>query len=133
MSLRLSIYPVLDYALEEGLRFYPNTRLQFRRDYQLFSQIEGFPDECGSSAPPESVPAVKVSVHPLPKGVTVAFATDEGYDYSSTSPITGKPMVWASAGNLARLDNPHGGSVNRAVLAFLAGIHPDTVVILCWE
>src|SRR5689334_15649782 len=86
--------------------------LRFDRDQRLLSQLTREADPC--------------LVRTLPEGLKVGHYEDEGLRFDDADRY-GKPLTWTTSAEVQRLNLPDDLSDwNRAVLAFLAALPPDT-------
>jgi hypothetical protein len=77
-------------------------------------------------------PASPCLVHPLPEGLKIGCYQEEGLIYTATD-RSGQPLTFTTPADLARLRVPDDiDPWNRAVLAFLAALPPDTRIVLYW-
>lgn len=133
MGLRLILHPALNEgALIEGMDCYPANLLEMRRDFRVFDQLSNF----GSSRaiePEFRWTGEKIPTYPLPPGIRIALATEEGYNYCSADPLYREPLCYAFATDLARLEIPEDSEdPNKAILSFLQQIPGSTKVVLIW-
>ncbi|OAI41700.1 hypothetical protein AYO40_02590 [Planctomycetaceae bacterium SCGC AG-212-D15] len=98
--------------------FLATATLRFDRDSRLLSQLDSGATPC--------------LVRPVPDGLRVGHYEDEGLVFSTTDRY-GKPLTFTTPADLARLAVPDDVVPwNRAVLAFLLGLPPDTRLVLYW-
>lgn len=96
----------------------PTAVLRFDRDDGLFSQL-------GTDSEPGLV-------SPLPDGLSVANHDDDGLRYVSAD-ANGRPLTYTTSYELRRLRVPADTVPwNRAILAFLLTLPPDTRIVLFW-
>ena len=96
----------------------PTATLRFDRDTAIFSQLA-----------PDATPCL---VNPLPDGLTVGSYEDEGLRYIDAD-RNGHHLTFTTPADLRRLVVPDDAAPwNRAVLAFLLALPPDTRLVLLW-
>lgn len=92
--------------------------LRFERDEWLFARLA-----------PDAEPRL---VEPLPPSLKVGHYEDEGLRWDDTDRL-GRPLTFTTSDRLRRLRVPEEVSPwNRAVLAFLLSLPPDTKLVLYW-
>src|SRR5262245_19786931 len=96
----------------------PTATLRFDRDPRLFGQLA-----------PDATPCL---VRPLPDGLAVGSYEDEGLRYIEADRY-GNRLTWTTPADLHRLAVPDDTDPwNRAIIAFLLALPPDTRLVLCW-
>ncbi len=96
----------------------PTAKLRFDRDSGLFAQLERQASPC--------------LVRPLPEGLKVGVYQDTGLAFTDAD-RSGRPLTFTTPADLARLRVPDDVAPwNRAVLAFLMALPPDTRIVLFW-
>jgi hypothetical protein len=96
----------------------PTARLRFDRDTGLFAQLVKEASPC--------------LVHLLPAGLKVGCDRDDGLKFSATD-RSGQPLTFTTPAEPARLRVPDDiAPWNRASLAFLLALPPDTRIVLYW-
>lgn len=98
--------------------FLSTASLRFDRDQRLLSQL--------------SLDATPCLVQPLPQSLTVGHYEDEGLRFDAVDNY-GKPLTWTTSEAVQAVRVPEDVSPwNRAVLAFLVRLPPDTRIVLYW-
>jgi hypothetical protein len=93
-------------------------KLRFDRDSRLFGQLDRQTTPC--------------LVHPLPEGLKVGCYQDDGLTFTATD-RSGQSLTFTTPADLVRLLIPEDiAPWNRAVLAFLLALPPDTRIVLYW-
>jgi hypothetical protein len=96
----------------------PTATMRFDRDPRLLGQLDAQASPC--------------LVRPLPDGLKVGRYEDQGLAYAATDRY-GKPLTFTTPADLGRLRVPEDiAEWNRAVLAFLLALPPDTRIVLFW-
>lgn len=96
----------------------PTAILRFDRDTALFAQLSA-----------EATPSL---VHPLPDGLTVGVYEDSGLRFTDTDRY-GNPLYYSTPTDLRGLVVADDTAPwNRAIIAFLTALPPDTRLILYW-
>lgn len=96
----------------------PTATLRFDRDASLFAQLAR-----------DAVPCL---VHPLPDGIRVGSYEDTGLTYTDVD-RSGEPLTYTTSDQLRALAIPDDlAPWNRAILAFLTALPPDTRIVLYW-
>lgn len=96
----------------------PTARLRFDRDTGLFAQLDSQSSPC--------------LVRALPDGLKVGCYQGDGLTFTATD-RSGRPLTFTTPADLARLRVPEDiAPWNRAILAFLLALPPDTRVVLYW-
>jgi hypothetical protein len=99
-------------------KFLPTATLRFDRDHGLFGQLE-----------PQATPCL---VRPIPEGLTVGRYEEEGLAFTATDRY-GRPLRFTTPADLRQLRVPDDVVPwNRAVLAFLLALPPETRIVLYW-
>lgn len=92
--------------------------LRFDRDAVLFSQLT-----------PDATPCL---VHPLPAGLSVGCYEDAGLTYERVD-RTGEPLTYTTPAEVLRLRVPDDlAAWNKAILAFLTTLPPESLIVLYW-
>jgi hypothetical protein len=98
--------------------FLPTATLRLDRDPRLLGQLD-----------PQASPCL---VYPLPAGLKVGRYEDQGLIQTATDRY-GKPLTFTTSADIRQLRVPDDVSPwNRAVLAFLLTLPPDTRIVLYW-
>jgi hypothetical protein len=98
--------------------FLPTATLRFDRDSGLFGQMD-----CG---------ATPCLVRPLPEGLKAGRYEDTGLTFTDVD-RSGRPLTFTTPADLRGLRVPDDiDPWNRAVLAFLLTLPPDTRIVLFW-
>ena len=131
MGVDLTVSPIRHATLDWWLCY---ERIRFDRDYELFGQIDKF----GRGKRP-------VVCHPLPipVGKRVQWYGDDGLETITTNPY-GTPLTYIVANEFRKLVIDEYGAGchdgislisdwNRAVMAMLTAMPPDTPVVLYWS
>jgi hypothetical protein len=93
-------------------------KLRFDRDSRLFGQLDRQASPC--------------LVRPLPEGLQVGSYQEDGLTYSATD-RSGQPLTFTTPADLVHLRIPEElAPWNRAILAFLLALPPDTRIVLYW-
>lgn len=96
----------------------PTATLRFDRDAALFAQLA-----------PDASPCL---VRPLPEGMTVGAYEDEGLRYTVADRF-GNRLTYTTPADLAGLVAPADlAPWNRAILAFLLALPPESRIVLFW-
>lgn len=106
------------YFRERRGEFLSTATLRFDRDAGLFSQLARDATPC--------------LVHPLPADLKVGSYEDDGLTYADAD-RHGNPLTFTTPAALRDLQVPPDVSDwNRAVLAFLFALPPDSRIVLFW-
>lgn len=96
----------------------PTAVLRFDRDGVLFAQLARDADPC--------------LVHPLPADIRVGCYEDAGLTYEQAD-RHGRPLTFTTPADARLLRVPDDtADWNRAILAFLTALPPDTRIVLYW-
>ena len=92
--------------------------LRFDRDQRLLGQLTKEASPC--------------LVHLLPDGLKVGHYEDQGLIFATTDRY-GQPLTYTTSADVRRLEVPEDIEPwNRAILAFLTALPPDTRIVLFW-
>lgn len=92
-----------------------NNRLDLLRNYHLYDQIKALPSS------------------PLEPDTTFGWYGDDGVE-RETEDAYGNPLRYVRAGDLGTIpDQPDYPAWNRAVLAFVRALPPETRIMLWWH
>lgn len=98
--------------------FLPTATLRFDRDSGLLGQLD-----------PEATPCL---VRPIPEGLKVGRYEDQGLVFTQVD-RRGQPLTFTTPADLRGLRVPDDiDPWNRAVLAFLLALPPETRIVLFW-
>jgi hypothetical protein len=98
--------------------FLPTATLRFDRDSGLLGQLD--------------LRATPCLVRPLPEGLKVGRYEDQGLTFTDVD-RRGQPLTFTTPADLLGLRVPEDiDPWNRAVLAFLLALAPDTRIVLFW-
>lgn len=99
-------------------------RLGLDRDYRIFEQIDGFSQAEGHA----------VRAHPLPPTTRFDWYGDEGIHGDMKDDAYGNALTYALAAEFGRVTIPENTTDwNKGVLALLAKLPPETMVVLYWH
>lgn len=111
MGLDLTVCPTP--YVNEGGGYLLSTRIDLHRDYELFNQIKALPS--------------------LKGWLPVRWYEDDGLKERTTDPY-GNDLKYTTASEFAAVDVPDDATDwNRAAIAFLAALPPETRVYLWWH
>jgi hypothetical protein len=122
MSLDLEMWPVRNREDMSGAKVYCFDGLRFAGDYELFGQLRDL------SHYTEKMPTI--TPRPLPEALWVESYGEPG---CTRSDKYGNPLTFVYAEELRRLAvSETTAPFNRAIVAFLHALPPETPVILMW-
>jgi len=120
MGLDLTVAPIQFHTMDWWLA---NNRLSFDRNYALFSQIAPIGRGDGK---------LVCKPKPLPEGKRLDWYADEGCKQVTEDPY-GTPLTYVPAAEFRKVKPKGTNDWNKAILAFLKTLPPDTPVVLWWH